>query len=126
VLRPSASVSTSVTSPSVGTGFVGHSDKNVTVTNPDGDRFHFGGLLPHLIRAHGFFEGSAQTTTYKHDGITCFRVDPEEVIRYFEIQPGRDYRPELAAANAIPQKLLADPYNIFKIQQGCADLQFST
>ena len=102
-----------------------HSSANITVTNPEGRRFQFGGALPHLIRTHEFFEGHAQTQTYKRDGITCYRVDPEEAIQYFGIQPGREYSPELATAKAIPRRLLADPYNFFKINQGCANLRYS-
>jgi hypothetical protein len=103
-----------------------HGSANITVTNPEGRRFHFGGALPHFIRTHGFFEGNAHTRTYRHDGITCFRVDPEEAVQYFRIQPGREYSPELASAKAIPCRILADPYNVFKIHQGLADLQYST
>lgn len=94
-----------------------HSHRNVTVYNAEDEVFHFGGLLPHLIRQHGFFEGNAHTTTYKFDGITSFRVDPEECVRFFDIQPGHDYRSDLARAKAMEVRLLANPYNFFKYSQ---------
>lgn len=108
------------------TSYAPHSHRNVTVYNAANQPFQFGGLLPHLIRQHGFFEGNAQTTTYRFDGITCFRVDPEECVRFFDIQPGHDYSGDLARAKAIKVRLLVDPYNFFKIKQGCANLQYSS
>jgi hypothetical protein len=42
--------------------------------------FGFGCLLPHMIREHQFFEGSVP-----------YRVDPEQIIRLFEMKPGVDY-----------------------------------
>ncbi len=102
-----------------------HSHRNITVYNANNEAFHFGGLLPHLIREHGFFEGSAETTTYKFDGITCFRVDPEECVRFFDILPNRDYSDDLARAKAIEPQLLVVPYNIFRHSQGDANLRFS-
>lgn len=43
----------------------------------------FSGLIMHLVRDHHFFEGSVS-----------YRLDPEQVIKALDIQPGQDYSPK--------------------------------
>jgi hypothetical protein len=66
-------------------GYNGYSygSSDITVTNTDLNKtFTYGTLLPHMIKAHHFFEGSVP-----------YRVDPETVIAILGIEQGINYAP---------------------------------
>jgi hypothetical protein len=52
---------------------------DVSVTSSTGQTINFGGLLPHLIRDHQFFESGP------------YRVDPEELMAVAQLVPGVSY-----------------------------------
>jgi len=51
--------------------------------------FSFSTLLIPMIRYNGFFEGNIRNGTYNE--IESFRIDPEQVVDFFGIQPNIDY-----------------------------------
>ena len=53
----------------------------------NGLRLFFPGLIIHLIREHNFFEGSLK-----------YRVEPEQIIKLLELEPGHDYTPQFQKA----------------------------
>jgi hypothetical protein len=60
----------------------GSGDRDIRIIRTSDDKeFRFGHLLIHMIRYNGFFEGTG----------TSYRVDPQEVIDFFEIKPEVDY-----------------------------------
>jgi hypothetical protein len=81
-------------------GHLPNSQHCVTVTaESDNKQYSFGGGLAHMIRHNGFFEGNVPAgAAYKHTKIKTFRVDPEECVQFFGIQPETNYAAQLATA----------------------------
>lgn len=52
-------------------------ENEYSVERADGSKFHFAGLMPHLIEVHGFFEGRGAK----------YRLEPGEVVDFFGIEP---------------------------------------
>jgi len=68
-------------------------DRNIyVIRTSDQAQFNFGHLLIHMIRHNGFFEGQTNMSGSCYKGMNSgFRINPEEVIDFFGIQPKTDY-----------------------------------
>lgn len=67
------------------------SDNFLLTRSSDNRKFSFGRLLASMIRYNGFFEGQDIGKSCYSKILTSFRVDPREVVDFFQIQPQVDY-----------------------------------